>query len=87
MHYILERREAQKKTFMPVMSGVNVLDFVVKDLMLNGEYYFRVKAVNRIGSGEYLELRNPVITEEQKRKYNYNSSTCNIHQPSRYFFF
>lgn len=70
MHYVLERREAQKKTFLPVMSGDNVLSFVVKDLMLNGEYYFRVKAVNKIGSGEFLELRNPVITEEQKREYN-----------------
>lgn len=78
MHYVLERREAKKKTFMPVMSGVNVLNFVVKDLMLNGEYYFRVKAVNRIGSGEYLELRNPVITEEQKRKFNYNLNDCHI---------
>lgn len=78
MHYVLERRESQKKTFMPVMSGVNILNFVVKDLMVNGEYYFRVKAVNRIGSGEYLELRNPVITEEQKRKYNYSLNNCNI---------
>lgn len=68
MHYVLERREAQKKTYLPVMSGDNVLNFVVKDLMLNCEYYFRVKAVNKIGSGEYLELRNPVRTEEQKRK-------------------
>lgn len=71
MHYVLERREAQKKTFLPVMSGDNVLSFLVKDLMLNSEYYFRVKAVNKIGSGEFLELRNPVISEEQKRKYNY----------------
>lgn len=78
MHYVLERRESQKKTFMPVMPGVNVLDFVVKDLMVNSEYYFRVKAVNRIGSGEYIELRNPVIIEEQKRKYNYNLNNCNI---------
>lgn len=69
MHYVLERREAQKKTFLPVMSGDNVLSFVVKDLMLNGEYHFRVKAVNKIGSGEFLELRNPVIIEEQKREY------------------
>lgn len=54
------------------MSGVNVLSFMVKDLMLNGEYYFRVKAVNRIGCGEYLDLRNPVISEEQKRKYTFS---------------
>lgn len=68
LHYVLERREAQKKTFMPAMSGVNVLEFVVKDLMVNGEYYFRVKAVNRIGSGEYLDLRNPVNIQEEKRE-------------------
>lgn len=88
MHYILERREAQKKTFLPVMPGVNVLSFVAKDLMMNGEYYFRVKAVNRIGSGEYLELRNPVITEEQKRKYNYLLNKCNINRiiPSIFFY-
>lgn len=71
MHYVLERREAQKKTYLPVMSRDNVLNFMAKDLMLNCEYYFRVKAVNKIGSGEYLELRNPVRTEEQKRKCNY----------------
>jgi len=71
LHYVLERREAQKKTFLPVMSGDNVLSFLVKDLMLNGEYYFRVKAVNKIGCGEFLELRNPVLTEEQKRKYTF----------------
>lgn len=71
LHYILERREAQKKTYLPVMSGDNILNFVVKDLMLNSEYYFRVKAVNKIGCGEYVELRNPVITEEQKRMYKY----------------
>lgn len=68
LHYVLERREAVKKTFMPVMSGENKVSWVVKDLLINGEYYFRVKAVNKIGGGEYLEIRNPVITEEQKRK-------------------
>ncbi|KAJ8416947.1 hypothetical protein AAFF_G00328250 [Aldrovandia affinis] len=68
VHYVLERREAVKKTFMPVMSGENKVSCVVKDLLINGEYYFRVKAVNKIGGGEYLENRNPVITEEQKQR-------------------
>lgn len=66
--YTLERREASKKTYMPVMSGENVLTFTVKDLYINCEYYFRVKALNKVGAGEYLELRNPVIIEEIKRK-------------------
>lgn len=50
------------------MSGENVLTCTVKDLFVNCEYYFRVKAVNKVGAGEYLELRNPVIIEEIKRK-------------------
>lgn len=73
--YTLERREASKKTYMPVMSGENILTCNVKDLYVNCEYYFRVKAVNKVGAGEYLELRNPVITEEVKRKSSFGSVT------------
>ncbi|NXB26222.1 TITIN protein, partial [Rhagologus leucostigma] len=39
----------------------------VKDLIPNCEYYFRVKAVNKIGGGDYLELRNPIIAEDPKQ--------------------
>lgn len=66
--YTLERREASKKTYMPVLSGENVLTHTVKDLYVNSEYFFRVKAINKVGAGEYLELRNPVIAEEVKRR-------------------
>lgn len=50
------------------MSGENKLSWPVKDLIQNGEYYFRVRAVNKIGGGEFIELRNPVIAEDQKRE-------------------
>lgn len=50
------------------MSGENKVCWTVKDLIPNGEYYFRVQAVNKIGGGEFIELRNPVIAEDQKRK-------------------
>lgn len=59
---------------MPVMSGENVLTCTVKDLFVNCEYYFRVKAVNKVGAGEYLELRSPVITEEVKRESSFQLS-------------
>lgn len=72
--YTLERREASKKTYMPVTCGENILTFDVKDLYTNCEYYFRVKAVNKVGAGEYLELRTPVITEEVKRESIINQS-------------
>uniref|UniRef100_A0A4W3JJX7 Titin n=1 Tax=Callorhinchus milii TaxID=7868 RepID=A0A4W3JJX7_CALMI len=68
LHYVLERRESGRRTYMPVMSGENKLSWSLKDLIPNGEYYFRVKAVNKIGGGEYTELRNPVIAEDPKRK-------------------
>lgn len=55
-----------------MMSGENKVSWTVKDLIPNGEYYFRVQAVNKIGGGEFVELRNPVIAEDQKRmKRNY----------------
>lgn len=50
------------------MSGENKLSWTVKDLIPNGEYFFRVKAVNKIGGGEYIELKNPVIAQDPKRK-------------------
>lgn len=53
---------------MPVTSGADILTYDVKDLYTNCEYYFRVKAINNVGAGEYLELRTPVITEEVKRE-------------------
>lgn len=56
---------------MPVMSGENVLTSTVKDLFVNCEYYFKVKAVNKVGAGQYLELQNPVIIEEIKRKFHF----------------
>jgi len=67
--YTLERREISKKTYIPILSGEDILSCSVKDLYINCQYLFRVKALNKVGAGEYLELRNPVIIEEIKRKY------------------
>lgn len=75
LHYVLERREAGRRTYIPVMSGENKLSWTVKDLIPNGEYFFRVKAVNKIGGGEYIELKNPVIAQDPKRKLGHG---CNI---------
>lgn len=63
----VQRREAGRRTYVNMMSGENKVSWNVKDLIPNGEYYFRVQAVNKIGGGEFIELRNPVIAEDQKR--------------------
>lgn len=65
---LLQRREAGRRTYVNMMSGENKVSWTVKDLIPGGEYYFRVQAVNKIGGGEFVELRNPVIAEDQKRK-------------------
>lgn len=64
----MQRREAGRRTYVNMMSGENKVSWTVKDLIPGGEYYFRVQAVNKIGGGEFIELRNPVIAEDQKRK-------------------
>lgn len=64
----LQRREAGRRTYVNMMSGENKVSWNVKDLIPNGEYYFRVQAVNKIGGGEFIELRNPVIAQDQKRE-------------------
>lgn len=60
------------------MSGENKLSWTVKDLIPNGEYFFRVKAVNKIGGGEYIELKNPVIAQDPKRKLEYRHMMTRI---------
>lgn len=64
----VQRREAGRRTYVNMMSGENKVSWTVKDLIPGGEYYFRVQAVNKIGGGEFIELRNPVIAEDQKRE-------------------
>lgn len=80
----LQRREAGRRTYVNVMSGENKVSWTVKDLIANGEYYFRVQAVNKIGGGEFIELRNPVIAEDQKRK---KAFSFHIIHPCRLQFF
>lgn len=61
-----------------MMSGENKVSWNVKDLIHNGEYYFRVQAVNKIGGGEFVELRNPVIAEDQKREIFFKSAIAPV---------
>lgn len=52
-HYIVERREIDRKTWATVKAEVekDKIPFKVSGLMPGTEYYFRVTAVNEFGSG------------------------------------
>lgn len=52
-HYIVEKREIDRKTWATVKAEVafDKIPFKVTNLMPGTEYYFRVTAVNEYGSG------------------------------------
>uniref|UniRef100_A0A3P8SXC0 Titin n=1 Tax=Amphiprion percula TaxID=161767 RepID=A0A3P8SXC0_AMPPE len=57
-HYIVEKREIDRKTWATVKAEVAVdkIPFKVNNLMPGTEYYFRVTAVNEYGSGLPLNI-------------------------------
>lgn len=52
-HYVVEKREMDRKTWATVKAEVlmDKVPFKVSGLMPGSEYYFRVSAVNEYGSG------------------------------------
>ncbi|XP_061656401.1 titin-like isoform X2 [Syngnathoides biaculeatus] len=60
-HYIVERREATRRTWQ--QSGGKCTQNIMKiqDLLEGVPYFFRVSAENQYGVGEVLEITEPVI--------------------------
>ncbi len=50
-HYIVEKREIDRKTWATVKANVDNTTFKVTNLVPGKEYYFRVIALNEYGSG------------------------------------
>uniref|UniRef100_A0A3Q4BN68 Titin n=1 Tax=Mola mola TaxID=94237 RepID=A0A3Q4BN68_MOLML len=61
LHYIVERREASRRTWQ--QSGGKCTQNILKiqDLLEGVPYFFRVSAENQYGMGEALEMTEPVI--------------------------
>lgn len=50
-HYIIEKREIDRKTWGPVANNIEQTETNVKKLVSGTEYFFRVTAVNEYGPG------------------------------------
>uniref|UniRef100_A0A8C8R968 Titin n=1 Tax=Pelusios castaneus TaxID=367368 RepID=A0A8C8R968_9SAUR len=64
-HYIVEKREATRRSWQVVSSKCTRQIFKVTDLAEGVPYYYRVSAENEYGVGEPCELTEPVVATEE----------------------
>ena len=60
--YTIERREASRKNWANSMSSENT-EYTVSKLIKDKQYYARVAAVNAVGTGPFVELKEPVTAK------------------------
>lgn len=70
-HYIVEKREIDRKTWATVKTEVDKekIPFKVSGLMPGTEYYFRVTAVNEYGPGVPRVSPNSYLASDPVSKY------------------
>ncbi|NWZ95996.1 TITIN protein, partial [Nesospiza acunhae] len=63
-HYVLQKREADRKTWATVTAELKKTSFQIANLVPGNEYYFRVTAVNEYGSGVPSDIPKPVLASD-----------------------
>lgn len=59
-HYIVEKRDTERKAWSIVSNNCTKTAFKVEDLDAGRSYCFRVSAVNKLGAGECCETADSV---------------------------
>lgn len=68
-HYILAKREADRKTWTTVIADLKKTSFKIANLVPGNEYFFRVTAVNEYGSGVPADIPKPIRATDPLSKY------------------
>ena len=64
-NYVLERREATRKSWLPVETSCTRMSFKFSDLQEGELYFFRVSAENEYGIGPGTQLDKPIKASEE----------------------
>lgn len=76
--YVVEQRDAHRPGWVPVCDSVSRPTFKYENLIEGDEYVFRAAAVNRYGTGEFLQsdvvtcrsLKSKAFFSDYKLKYS-----------------
>lgn len=71
-HYIVEKREIDRKTWATVKTDIAKTTFNVSNLVPGTEYYFRVTAVNVYGPGVPKATQRSYLASDPISKYHIN---------------
>ena len=63
-NYIVEKREASRRSWTKVSATVTRTKFVVQGLLPDEQYMFRVAAENFMGCGPYLATSSPIVSRD-----------------------
>ena len=74
--YLIEKREPTRLSWSRVMKSMS-LDTKVKieQLVEGSDFYFRVAAFNKIGTGDFLELDQPVKIKSPYSMYQISQNS------------
>lgn len=60
-HYVVEKREASRRTWTEAAPKTNQTSLRISDLLEGVPYFFKVMAENQYGFGEAYEMPNPIV--------------------------
>ena len=71
--YVIEKRDARRNIWTTAGTvGPDERAFTIGHLMEGSDYYFRVAAENQTGTGDFIEMKEPVTAELPYCKFKQN---------------